>query len=197
MAAQITGADKVLDWSDLPKRTVAAPGEDDEADAAFTNATFRFTQKPKISWVAGTKPDKYQIEDNFTMVVELITTGGSASWRASWVDARPAPERQRLLTHERGHYSLVGLLGRDCFNELKGLLTNQYDTVKEAQAAIDAIIKPYSSKTQPIQDVYDSDQQTRHGFNQPTQVIWNGHIATATNKNTPILSVLSGAGISV
>ena len=197
MAAQITGADKVLEWTDLPTGILTAPGEDDEADAAFTNAIFRFTQQPKISWVAGTKPDKYQIEDNFNMVVELITSGGGASWKASWVDSRPPAERQRLLTHERGHYSLVALLGRDCFNDLKTLLTHQYDSVKEAQSAIDTVIKPYSSKTQPIQDVYDSDQQTRHGFNTQTQIVWNGHIATAGNKGTPILSVLKGAGISV
>ena len=117
MAAQITGADKVLEWTDLPTRNLTAPGEDDEADAAFTNAIFRFTQQPKISWVAGTKPYKYQIEDNFNMVVELITSGGGRQLegqlgRLASPSGASTPAHPRARTLQPGSATGPGLLQR-------------------------------------------------------------------------------------
>ncbi len=200
MAAQINGVARVLQWTDFRQRTMEPPAEGEEAQAAYTNAGFQFQRNAQISWVPRSSPERYQIQDNFIMSVVLVTQDRDSeqnSWVASWVSAQPTAERDALLTHERGHYGLVALLARDCFNELRALIPNQYESVNAAQDAWNEIVGRFQTKTQPIQNTYDSDLQTRHGFNRSVQTLWDGYIAQARSRSTPILTVLSSAGISV
>jgi hypothetical protein len=200
MAAQINGVARTLQWTDFRARSVAPPAEGEEVTAAFTNAGFRFQRNAQISWIAGSSPERYRIADNFIMNVELIQQSSDpeqVSWVASWVAAQPATERDLLLNHERGHYGLVALLARDCFNELRALTSNQYESVSAAQDAWNDIVDRFQAKIQPIQNTYDSDAQTRHGFNRSIQTIWDGYLSQARSASTPILTVLSNASITV
>lgn len=200
MAAQINGVSRVLQWADFRRRTMDPPAEGDDVVAAFTNVGFQFQRSAQISWVPGTSPERFQIQDNFIMAVVLVTQDRDTeqnSWVASWVSSQPAPERDALLNHERGHYGLVAMLARDCFNELRTLIPNRYESVNAAQDAWNDIVGRFQAKTQPIQNTYDGDQQTRHGFNRSVQTIWDGYISQARSSGNPILTILRNAGISV
>ncbi len=200
MAAQINGLTRTLQWTDFATRTMAAPAEGQEGSAAYTNAGFQFQRNAQISWVPRSSPEQYRIEDNFIMSIVLVRQSPDpeqVSWVASWVSSQAAPERTALLNHERGHYALIALLARDCFNELRALISNRYGSVSEAQDAWNAIVARFQDKTQPIQNTYDSDPQTRHGFNRSLQTIWDGYISQSRTNSTPILTVLSNAGITV
>lgn len=200
MAAQINGVSRTLQWTDFQRRTMPAPAEGEEVTVAFTNTRFHFTRNANFSWIPRSNPAQYRLDDNFVMQVSLVTQHPDTeqvTWVASWVASRPSAERDALLNHERGHYALVALLARDCFNELRGMLANQYDSVGAAQDEWNAIIDRYQVKIQPVQTVYDSERQTRHGFNRSLQTIWDGYISNARTNNTPILTVLSNASITV
>ena len=200
MAAKITGATKLLHWSDFPTRKMDPPGEGEEVVAAYTDSQFHFQSNAKIAPVHKSDPVRYYIKDNFILAVTLVKYDKDPeqnSWVASWVKKEPKAEREALLDHERGHYGLVALLARDCFNELRGLLTTEYDSVDAALADWNAIVDNYQGKLQPAQDTYDSDLQTRHGFNRGVQAIWNGYLAQARSSATSILTVLGNAGIYI
>ena len=198
MASTVVNLNRVLNWTDFHTVTVPEPDEDESGTAALTVAGFRVSGIA-FDPVAHTNPIEYKLRDSLVVTVQFNPDPDPAnrSWKANWVMSRPVAARNALLTHERGHYKLTGLLARDCKNEMVALRSQTYSDPQDGLDAVNAIIQNFLGSIQPLSDAYDEDGQTNHGQNANQQVHWNSFMSSSLTTGTPILSVLSTAGISV
>lgn len=196
MASVINGLDRVIEWSNF--NTVTEPEPDEESQAAYTAATFIFSAI-NASQVAGVTPAVFRIQDNLVVNVRMnpYPDPASNSWKTSWMMAWPADRKAALLTHERGHYKITGLVGRDCMNAIRDIRTQDFSSVQEAISQAQSIISEYNSLSSTINTLYDAANQTRHGVRADIQTIWNGYLNTAQTQGTALRSVLQSAGLSV
>jgi len=205
MASKIVGLDTQLTWAMFRVKNAPPPGDDIFGDAALTQAQFNLSGINLVPVDPGRSRD-LKLEDK---IVVTITLNPAASWVASWVKQRPAAEQTRLLKHEQGHYDLVALLARDCFEELMPLREKVYTDGADLQSDVDAITQRFAPKSKPVQDAYDDE--TDHGAKQPDQDKWNRLIRSAESDDTnpavpgvntpirkkPLLDVLKAAGINI
>ena len=128
------------------------------------------------------------MRDNITVEIAFDSS-------KSWVDpALQSNIDQLILDHERGHYNITALFGRDMFIDMMQLKPNAYPTVADGQNAVAAVFNRYQAALTKAQAVYDSD--TVHGtpalgtIGPPRKGLeqnrWEGFINTAfTTVRTP------------
>ena len=205
MTSQIIGLNRQLNWASFRVRNAPPPGADVFGNAAMTQARFQISGMNLVAVDPGRSQD-LKLEDKITMTVSLDP---AASWVASWLRQRSATDQARLLRHEQGHYDLVALLARDCFEQLVTLRAKTYTSGDDLQSDVSAISQRFSSKTGPVQERYDA--ATDHGAQQPEQDKWNRLIRSASDDDLdpptpavgtpllkkPLLDVLATAGIIV
>jgi hypothetical protein len=208
MPSKLLNLTRKLTWNNFrPRRDIPPPQPGQFVQAAKTTA-----QYAPYGWssdvVRGSNPPEYVLKDNITITISLV--GGGQTWRASWVDTRPAKVRTDLLKHEQGHYEIVALMARDLFIDLMKLKLKTYSNVDDLEADITAVHDQYTSQIiQDIQTAYDSVSESSHGANAVGQQRWNGYLQTAfTQERAPqelapdgtaykvrLLDVLSAAGV--
>lgn len=196
MASVINGLDTVIGWSSF--RTITEDEPEDESEAAYTAATFRFSTIP-VSQVVGVTPAVYRIQDGLVVNVRMNPYPDPAnnSWKTSWMMAWPEDRKAALLTHERGHYKITGLVGRDCMNAIRAIRTQDFNSVQDAITEAQSIISEYNTLSSTINTLYDTDNQTRHGMRADIQATWNGYLSTAQTQGTSLRSILQSAGHTV
>ncbi len=196
MPSVINGLNRVIGWDSF--RTITEDEPEEESEAAYTVATFVVSTIP-VSQVPRTTPAIYRIQDGLVVNVSMnpYADPESNSWKASWMLSWPAARKAALLTHERGHYKITGLVGRDCMNAIRAIRTQDFGSVEDAISEAQSIISTYNSLSSTINTLYDADNQTRHGMRADIQVTWNGYLSTAQTQGTALRSVLQTAGLSV
>lgn len=84
-----------------------------------------------------------------------------------------------LLSHEQGHYNIMGLMGRDMGDEI---LAARAPSAAALQEQITAIIERYRERGRELTRQYDTD--TRGGANREAQARWDQAIQTAMTSGT-------------
>jgi len=189
MPSKLENLKRTLTWADFNPKQANPPGPGQFAVAAFTDSAYN-----AFSWslaaVPNSKPTAYVLADNITITIVFKPS----SWVASWVSGRSAQEKKDLLNHEQGHYNITALMARDLFVDLMLLKSTQFTDQQKAKTEIETITKRYSTSViQKIHDKYDSDSETKHGFNKPAQQRWDNYINQAfTTARTPASSSPDG-----
>jgi len=192
MPSRLTGLMKTLTWNDFS----GTPDPQKPNLQAFTSASFNLpTVTPTL--VPGTT--NYHFEDNVAITIAM-------NLQKSWKRTPP----NDLLKHEQCHYDIVALIARDLFIDIMQLKANTYPNGPAALADLRPILTKYGGKVEKINVIYDSLQQTNHGYNPPSQAKWNAMIQRAfteprnplesapdgTPYKIPLLDVLSQNGIN-
>ena len=181
MASRLDNLFKTLSWTNFPRRSVTpAPGQ--RIHVALTSVFITPTlPQPTIIPVPGSRPTVYQLSDNVVVKIEFDRGG---SWVSDWVFTQPQAFQDQLLNHEQGHYNLTALVGRDLFVDLMLLKQRTFRSSSEGINAIRPLIAPLQARphiSQRISDLYDSNNETKNGYDQTAQARWDGYIRTAFN----------------
>ena len=201
MASRLVGLMRVLEWTDYPHRNSPAPGAGVTAFAAQT-ATNILSSGWGVQRVTG----GVTMADTLEITVQFVRGN---SWVENWAFSQSAAYQSNLLTHERGHYQLAGLLARDAFLAIMRLKANVYTTSSSLQNDIRSVSAATLAKAQALDQKYEDD--TTHGQDATEQTAWNGYIQTAFSQpavpaqttpdsvvvKTPILSVLAANSIRI
>ena len=181
MASRLDNLFKTLNWGNFSRRSVTpSPGQ--RIHVALTSVFINPTlPQPTIIPVPGSRPTVYQLNDSVVVKVEFDPAG---SWVSDWVFTQSQAFQDQLLNHEQGHYNLTALVARDLFVDLMLLKGRTFRTSSEGINAIRPIIAPLQTTphiSQRISNLYDSNNETKNGYDQTAQQRWDGYIRTAFN----------------
>ncbi len=204
MGSTLKGLFRKLTWGDF-----SGPQPSSNPDNMWAQAAPGMSPSGITTLTEGTGVSQvWKLGDTVTV---SITFDSPNSWVLPSVKSMDEAEKNRLLNHEQGHYNLIALLARDFFWELMQLKAVRFATSADVGTKVREIHSRYTAVGQPLQDLYDSKNETDHGRSSSGQTKWDNFIQKAfTEPRVPaisapdgtaykveILSVIRGAGLTI
>jgi hypothetical protein len=157
---------EITGWSDFKQQLDKPPQAhtDPETDA-YTSADFSWSSPSKqyddgLYRFSGSNLVTVKLDQTLSFVLKTTISGSQSS---------------AILNHEKGHYNVAKLAGRELCLELMNLSNaDPQELTKQA----DKIYSDKLAKATQVEDTYDDDQNgTDHGNDANAQARWDGKIA--------------------